>query len=91
MKKLFVCTNYRSNPNNPSCGARGSQSLLSALAQQCAQNNLAIQVEESLCLGFCQVGPNARLAPNGPFFHAMSPDGLSAIIEAAKQFNNGQV
>jgi (2Fe-2S) ferredoxin len=87
MKKLLVCTNYRSNPNNPSCGARGSQSILSALSQQFTQNGLPIQVEKSLCLGFCQVGPNARFAPNGPFFHEISQNELSAIIVAAKQFS----
>jgi len=86
MKKLLVCTNYRANPNNPSCAARDSALILSALSQQCQQNNLPIEVEESLCLGFCQVGPNARLVPNGPFFHDVSLDQLSTIIIAAKNF-----
>lgn len=87
MKKLLVCTNYRANPNNPSCAARGSKSILSALSQQCQQNNVPIQIEESLCLGFCQIGPNARLVPNGPFFHGISLAELSPIMKAAKAFS----
>lgn len=90
MKKLLVCTNYRANPNNPSCAARDSSLILSALSKQCQQNNLPIEVEESLCLGFCQIGPNARLAPNGPFFHDISLDKLSTIIIAAKNFTQNE-
>lgn len=86
MKKLLVCTNYRANPNNPSCAARGSKTLLTSLSQQFQQNNLHIEIEESPCLGFCQVGPNARLMPNGPFFHAIALTHLSPIIQAAKKF-----
>ncbi len=84
MQKLLVCTNYRGNPNSPSCAARGSHSLLSAISQQCQHNNLGIQVEESACLGFCQIGPNVRLVPNGDFFHGVMQDDLSQIIRAAK-------
>lgn len=86
MKKLLVCTNYRANPNNPSCAARGSETLLAALTQQFQQNNLLIEIDKSPCLGFCQVGPNARLIPNGPFFHRISISHLSPIIQAAKKF-----
>lgn len=83
MKKLFVCTNYRGNPNAPSCAARGSKSILSALLQHCEHNNLALQIEESPCLGYCQIGPNAHLVPNGEFFHGISQEDLSPIIAAA--------
>ena len=47
MKKLLVCTNYRANPNNPSCAARDSETLLAALTQQFQQNNLLIEIEKS--------------------------------------------
>ena len=83
MKKLLVCTNYRGNPNTPSCAARGSKSILSALLQQCLHNNLAITIEESPCMGFCQIGPNAHLVPNGAFFHGIIESDLSPIICAA--------
>ena len=87
MKKILVCTNFRANPNHPSCAARGSKQLLTELTIQIQQNSLAINIEESLCLGFCQVGPNVRLVPNGPFFHAVSTEKLDDLIEAAKKFS----
>ncbi len=83
MKKLLVCTNYRGNPNTPSCAARGSKSLLSVLLQHCLHNHLAITIEESPCMGFCQIGPNAHLVPNGAFFHGIMESDLSPIICAA--------
>ena len=83
MKKLLVCTNYRGNPNTPSCAARGSKSLLSALLQQCLHNHLAITIEESSCLGFCHIGPNAHVVPNGAFFHGIIESDLSQIIDSA--------
>ncbi|WP_020167766.1 MULTISPECIES: (2Fe-2S) ferredoxin domain-containing protein [Methylotenera] len=86
MKKILVCTNFRANPNNPSCAARGSKELLTELTQQIQQNSLAMAVEESPCLGFCQIGPNVRLVPNGPFFHAVSMGKLDDLIETAKKF-----
>ena len=86
MKKLLVCTNYRANPNHPSCAARGSKIIYANLMQQLQQNNGSIEVEETQCLGFCSVGCNARLMPNGQFFHELAPENLSEIIDAAKKF-----
>ena len=85
-KKILMCTNFRANPNNPSCAARGSKAVMAALLQELKQKNLPITVEESTCLGFCEVGPNLRLMPNGEFFHGVSDKQLSAIIKSTKQF-----
>ncbi len=85
-KKIIVCTNYRANPNNPSCAGRGSQKVIAALNVQLAQNNCPITVEESACLGFCDVGPNLRLMPNGEFFHGVSTNNLKKIIKKTKLF-----
>ena len=81
-----MCTNFRANPNNPSCAARGSKAVMAALLQELKQKNLPITVEESPCLGFCEVGPNLRLMPNGAFFHSVSDKKLSAIIKSTKRF-----
>lgn len=85
-QKIIACTNYRVNPNNPSCAARGSKAMIAALTQKLALENIPIIVEESLCLGFCQVGPNLRLVPNGAFFHEVSDKELSLIIKETKLF-----
>ena len=81
-----MCTNFRANPNNPSCAARGSKAVMAALLQELKQKNLLITVEETPCLGFCEVGPNLRLMPNGVFFHGVSDKKLSAIIKCTKRF-----
>ena len=86
IKKILVCTNFRANPNNPSCAARGSKEVMAALLQELKQKNLPIIVEESPCLGFCEIGPNLRLMPNGEFFHGTSDKNLNAIIKSTKSF-----
>lgn len=85
-KKILICTNFRANPNNPSCAARGSKDIMAALLQELKQKNLPIMVEESPCLGFCEIGPNLRLMPNGEFFHGVSDKKLSVIIKSTKRF-----
>ena len=85
-KKILVCTNFRANPNNPSCAARGSKQVMAALVQELKQKNLLITVEESACLGFCDIGPNLRLLPNGEFFHGVSVTELTTIIKNTKKF-----
>ncbi len=86
-KKILVCTNFRANLNNPSCAARGSQLVLSTLKQELINNNIVIEIEESPCMGYCNVGPNLRLAPNGEFFHGVSASNLAKLIQAAKKFS----
>jgi NADH:ubiquinone oxidoreductase subunit E len=85
-KKLLVCTNFRANPNNPSCAARGSKEVLTALTQQLQNKKVSIEIEEVQCMGYCDVGPNVRLIPNGEFFHEVSAKKLGKIIKAAKLF-----
>ena len=85
-KKLLVCTNFRANPNNPSCAARGSKELIVALALQLQKKNVSIEIEEIQCMGYCKVGPNVRLIPNGEFFHEVSAKKFAKIIKSAKLF-----
>ena len=85
-KKVLICTHFRANPNNPSCAARGSKQVITALILAIAEKNLAISIEESPCLGFCEIGPNLRLMPGGEFFHGVSDKDLSAIIKSTKKF-----
>ncbi len=85
-KKILVCTNYRANPNNSSCAARGSKEVLTALTQQLLNKKVSIEIEEIQCMGYCDVGPNLRLIPNGEFFHEVSAKKLAKIIKATKLF-----
>jgi NADH:ubiquinone oxidoreductase subunit E len=85
-KKILVCTNYRANPNNPSCAARGSKEIAAELVQELYKRNVLIEVEEIQCMGYCNVGPNVRLIPNGAFFHEISSKKFGEIIKATKLF-----
>jgi NADH:ubiquinone oxidoreductase subunit E len=85
-KRLLVCTNYRANPNNPSCATRGSKEILTALTLQLQSKKVSIEVEEIQCMGYCNVGPNVRLIPSGEIFHEVSAKRFGAIIKATKQF-----
>lgn len=82
-----MCTNFRANLNNPSCAARDSQLLLGALKKELTKKNIVIEIEESPCMGYCNMGPNLRLAPNGEFFHEVSAINLAKLIAAAKKFS----
>ncbi len=86
MKKILVCTNYRVNPNNPSCAARGSKELLANLKQEFALQKVLIETENSQCMGFCEIGPNAHLVPNGSFIHKITLKKLQHIIVESKKF-----
>ena len=85
-KKLLVCTNFRANPNHPSCAARGSKEMAIYLAQQLQKKNVSIEIEEIQCMGYCKVGPNVRLIPNGEYFHEISARKFTEIIKATKLF-----
>jgi NADH:ubiquinone oxidoreductase subunit E len=85
-KKLLVCTNYRANPNTPSCAARGSKEVATELMHELKKKNVSIEVEEIQCMGYCDIGPNIRLIPNGEIFHEVSAKKFSKIIKATKLF-----
>ena len=85
-KKILVCTNYRANPNNSSCAARGSKQIAVELQLELEKANISIEIEASPCMGFCNVGPNLRLVPNGEFFHEVSAEKLTKITRATKKF-----
>lgn len=88
MKKLLICTNLRTNPSQSSCAARGSHALASELNQAIKKENLAIEVEHTSCLGFCEIGINLRLSPNGDFIHSAnnSEQSKTAILSTVKKF-----
>lgn len=86
MKSLLICTHHRNNPNQPSCGARGAQTIKQAFADAVASENLKLGIVEIQCLGECEAGPNMRLIPSGPVFHHVELEQVPTVIDAAKQF-----
>ena len=78
---LVVCINRRLRADQPSCAARGAEALADALERGIAERCLDMRVERIKCLGYCQRGPNLRLAPGGAFFFAVGKDDLSAVLD----------
>lgn len=88
MKKIVVCTNRRANPAQPSCAARGGELIAERLEQLIREAGLDIGVERFPCLGRCEQGPNARLAPAGKFFCQLDANHLDAVLDEITQFAN---
>jgi NADH:ubiquinone oxidoreductase subunit E len=88
-QKIIICVNYRSNPNQPSCALRGSEAIAQCLEREIAERGLPASVERFYCLGYCEKGPNLRLAPEGGFFHQFEigdiPQLLAKVALAAKE------
>lgn len=88
-QKIIICVNYRSNPNQPSCAARGSEAIAQCLEQEITERGLPASVERFYCLGYCERGPNLRLTPEGRFFHQFGigdiPQLLAEVVFAAKK------
>ena len=80
MKTVIICINHRANPNNPSCGARGSEKIAAALQHQITAANLPVVLKRFKCLGHCDKGPNLRIAPDGRFFYGVTEDMLEEVI-----------
>ena len=87
MKKIVVCTNRRANPNQPSCGVRGGEVVAERLEQWIGEAGLDIAVERFPCLGRCELGPNARLAPAGKFLCELDPDHLETAMAEIIRFS----
>ena len=83
-KKVLVCTNFRANPNHPSCGARDSNTIFKMLSE--ALHDTSILTESSPCMGLCHAGPNVRLVPYGKCFNEVSVNELKPLIEEIKAF-----
>ena len=86
MKKIIICVNYRSNPGQPSCAARGSEEIARHIEAEVAKRRLPISVERFYCLGHCDHGPNLRLAPGGRFFHYLSMENLAEVLCEIERF-----
>lgn len=78
---LVVCTKHRHFSREPSCGARGSKSLLKALIPLARQ--AGIDVMPFPCFGECEHGPNIKLMPAERLFHGVTQEALPEIVAEA--------
>lgn len=84
MKKIIICVNYRANPNQPSCAARGSTEIAVRIEQEAARQGIPVELERIYCLGYCEQGPNLRLIPNGRFFHRFDCKDIPQLLSESK-------
>jgi (2Fe-2S) ferredoxin len=87
-KTLIFCVNYRANPYQPSCAARGSQALVAACIAKINDLQLPIEVQTVHCFGACQDGPVLHQLPNNQFYYQVTVADLDAILQKAQQCNH---
>jgi len=86
MKTVLVCTHQRANPSQPSCGQHGGLEIADALTREITNRGLDIHLEGIACLGQCNIGPNVKLSPEGPFLSHLTTDGIDDLIVEIEQF-----
>ncbi|MDH5772468.1 MAG: (2Fe-2S) ferredoxin domain-containing protein [Rhodospirillaceae bacterium] len=80
LPKIFVCTNFRSGVHS-SCAARGSKDIFKQLHKLAKQRSPEIVVEQIVCLGRCEEGPNVRIAGQ-EIINSVGTDDLPSILDA---------
>ncbi len=85
--KIYVCTNFRSGTHS-SCGNRGSKQIFKELLDLSSERSTKIVVEQIVCLGQCEHGPNVRISGK-EILNGVKTEDLSAIIDAAIDAGNG--
>ncbi len=77
---LTLCVNVRKEDFVPSCGRRGSLELREKLEAALRERGLDLEFQTIACLGQCDKGPNARLAPSNSWFHAIGQNDVPALL-----------
>jgi NADH:ubiquinone oxidoreductase subunit E len=77
---LTLCVNVRAEEFMPSCGRRGSLEIRKRLEAALAERGIDVDFQTIRCLGLCDKGPNARLAPSNSWFHAIGATDVAALV-----------
>ena len=65
----------------PSCGRRGSLEIREPLEAALKRRGIEIDFQTIKCLGLCNKGPNARLAPSNSWFTAIGLADVPALVD----------
>ena len=82
---LRACVNFRAGNRMPSCGARGSREIVTALETGLLRRNLDWRLEKVHCMGKCHLGPTMRILPNGPFVMGIQKEDVPRVLELLEQ------
>ena len=78
---LTLCVNVRAEEFMPSCGRRGSLEIREPLEAALRERGIDIEFQTIKCLGLCNKGPNARLAPSNSWFTAIALSDVPSLVE----------
>ena len=78
---LTLCVNVRGEEFMPSCGRRGSLEIREPLEAALRSRGLDIDFQTIKCLGLCNKGPNARLAPSNSWFTAIALSDVPSLLD----------
>ncbi len=81
---LTLCVNVRAEEFMPSCGRRGSLEIRERLEAALLERGVEVDFQTIRCLGLCNKGPNARLAPSNSWFTAIAPGDVPALVDAVE-------
>ena len=82
MKKILVCTQFRSVGN--SCAARHLGLLPGLIREALTAENIPCEVDEIKCFLRCDHGPNVKLHPDGKFWNHVEAESIPEIMEFIK-------
>jgi NADH:ubiquinone oxidoreductase subunit E len=77
---LTVCINYRKEDFVASCARRGAAAIRDALERELRAQGVPATLATIACLGLCEKGPNARLAPANSWFHGIRIDDVAELV-----------
>ena len=77
---LTLCVNVRAEEFMPSCGRRGSLEIRERLEAALRSRGIDIDFQTIKCLGLCDKGPNARLAPSNSWFTAIDLGDVPSLV-----------
>jgi (2Fe-2S) ferredoxin len=81
---LTLCINERKEDFMPSCARRGSLEILGPLQAALGRRGLDVDFQTIACLGLCDKGPNARLAPSNSWFQAIGASDVPSLVDVVE-------
>lgn len=78
---LTLCVNVRAEEFMPSCGRRGSLEIRERLEAALLERRIDVDFQTIKCLGLCNKGPNARLAPSNSWFTAIGLSDVPSLVQ----------
>ena len=81
---LTLCVNVRKEQFMPSCGRRGSLEIRDRLEAALRSRGIDVDFQTITCLGLCEKGPNARLAPTNSWFHAIGVGDVASLVDVVE-------